>query len=254
VLLLAPLLVGAFAGRSWSAGTLYLSVAALAGFLLRQPLTLLVKVRSGRRGRDILPAVGFWTGVWGAFGLVGVGGLILQGHADLLWLAVPAGPILGWHLWLVARRAERRQWLVEVLASGALALAAPATFWIGVGGHDPRGWWLWALMWAQSATSIDYAFLRLRQRPLTSTPPPGERVRMALSPLLLASVGILGAAALGFTGTLSRWLFVPHAVQGAEVIYGTLRPAVGYKPKAIGFRQLTVSTLFTLLFILLWGQ
>jgi hypothetical protein len=34
---------------------------------------------------------------------------------------------------------------------------------------------------------------------------------------------------------------------------GTLRPAVGYKPTAIGIRQLVVSTLFTILFIITWN-
>lgn len=37
-----------------------------------------------------------------------------------------------------------------------------------------------------------------------------------------------------------------------ETIYGTLRPAVGYKPTRIGIRQLIISTLFTLCFILSW--
>jgi len=41
-------------------------------------------------------------------------------------------------------------------------------------------------------------------------------------------------------------------LQWAETIRGTLKPAVQAKPKAIGMRQLAVSTLFTLLFILAW--
>jgi len=52
VFLLSPLVIGLFAGGRWTTPCLYLIVAALAGFLIRQPLTLAVKVRSGRRSRD----------------------------------------------------------------------------------------------------------------------------------------------------------------------------------------------------------
>jgi hypothetical protein len=36
------------------------------------------------------------------------------------------------------------------------------------------------------------------------------------------------------------------------VIRGVSNPAIGLKPRAIGYRQLVVSTLFTLLFIVTW--
>jgi hypothetical protein len=51
---------------------------------------------------------------------------------------------------------------------------------------------------------------------------------------------------------LPSLLFVPYALQWAEALYGTFKPAVGYKPTAIGMRQLVVSTLFTTLFIVTW--
>ena len=112
-------------------------LAALAGFLLRQPLTLLVKVRSGRRGRDGLPAIRFWIAVWGLLAALCVAELARRGFAWVLLLAAPGVPVFVWQLWLVSRRAERRQWLVEVVGSGVLALTAPAALWIGVGRPDP---------------------------------------------------------------------------------------------------------------------
>ena len=63
--------------------------------------------------------------------------------------------------------------------------------------------------------------------------------------LLLA----IGLCLANITPTL---LFIPYALQWVETIWGTLRPAVGYKPAAIGIRQLVVSTLFTILFIITW--
>jgi hypothetical protein len=59
---------------------------------------------------------------------------------------------------------------VEIVASGILALAAPAAFWVGRGYPDPQGWVLFGLVWLQSAASIVYAYLRLEQRSLTDVP------------------------------------------------------------------------------------
>ena len=85
----------------------------------------------------------------------------MRGFGYLLYLAIPGVFVFAWYLVLLSRRAERRQWLVEILAAGALALNAPAAMWIGLGVPDPSGWLLWALVWAQSAASIVYTYLRL---------------------------------------------------------------------------------------------
>ena len=53
-------------------------------------------------------------------------------------------------------------------------------------------------------------------------------------------------------GWLPTWLWLAYALQFAEVVWGTFFPAVGVKPTRIGIRQLIVSTLFTLVFILTW--
>ena len=47
-------------------------------------------------------------------------------------------------------------------------------------------------------------------------------------------------------------LAIPYALQWGETIWGTIKPAVGMRPTAIGLRQLIVSSLFTVLFILTW--
>ena len=59
----------------------------------------------------------------------------------------------------------------------------------------------------------------------------------------------LVALAAGLGEIVPRWLFLPYAVQFAECVFGTSQPAIGWKPKQIGLRQLFVSTLFTLLFV-----
>ena len=135
VFLFSPLLIGLAASGRWTAASAWLIVAALAAFLVRQPLTVLVKVRSKRRGpQDVAPAV-FWVAVYGLLGSIGLWGLWRHGQAQLAVLALPGLPVFLWHLILVARRAERRQIGVEIVASGVLALAAPAALWVGQGGE-----------------------------------------------------------------------------------------------------------------------
>ena len=179
VFLLSPLLVGIFAGGDRSPATAYLILASLAAFLIRQPITIAVKVYSGRRSRRDLPAARFWFAVYALLGLAGLVGLIALGHAYLLYLAIPAAPVFVWHLYLVSRRAERRQAGVEIVASGVLALAAPAAYWIGQGFPNPLGWWLFGLIWLQSAASIVYAYMRLAQRELSEIPDLKTRLRIA---------------------------------------------------------------------------
>jgi hypothetical protein len=252
VFLLSPLLIGLFAGGSWSVATIYLVIAALAAFLIRQPVTIAVKVYSGRRNRRDLPAAWFWIAVYGLIGAVGLAGLVIQGFAYLFILALPGVPVFIWHLYLVSKRAERRRMGVEIVGSGVLAMAAPAGYWIGIGSLDPIGWLLLALTWLQSAASIVYAYLRLEQRELDSVPDVRNRLMMGRRALIYTTFNLIFAAALGMISLVSPLLPLPYALQWGETIWGTLKPAVGMRPTAIGFRQLFVSSLFTLLFILTW--
>ncbi|MCI0518834.1 MAG: YwiC-like family protein [Chloroflexi bacterium] len=250
VFILSPLLIGLFSAGVWSLAQATLVVAAMSAFLLRQPVTIAVKAYSGRRARRDLPAARFWMLVYGLISLAAVSLLAAQGHAEILLLALPGVPVFLWHLYLVSRRAERRQVGVEVVGSGVLALAAPAALWVGLGEPAPWGWTLFGLCWLQSAASIVYAYLRLEQRELPATPPLPARLRMARRALLYTSFNFILTAALSVAALIPPLLFAPFALQWAETLYGSFSPALGYKPARIGFRQLTVSSLFTILFIL----
>jgi hypothetical protein len=252
VFLLSPLLIGLFVGGRWTAASALLVIAAMAAFLTRQPITMAVKIYSGRRARRELPSTVFWTAIYGLIGVAALGGLVLLGYGYLLILAIPGVLVFAWHLVLVSRRAERRQLGIELVASGVLALAAPAAMWVGLGNPDPLGWLLWALSWLQSAASIVYAYLRLEQREWKSIPGLPERLRLALRPLIYTSFNLALALGLGLSGVVPPLLFIPYALQWFETLWGAYQPAVGVKPTRIGIRQLIVSTLFTILFILAW--
>ncbi len=253
VFFLSPLIIGLYAGGRWSTAAAYLVLASLAGFLVRQPITILIKIYSRRRPRRDLSAAFFWIAIYSLFGLAALTGLVALGFGYLLYLAIPGVAIFAWHLYLVSRRSERRQMGVEVVASGVLALIAPAAMWIGVGSPVSIGWWLWAALWFQSAASIVYAYLRLAQRELAE--PPGARacLRMGRRALLYTTFNLAAALLLSAAGVLPALLFLPYGLQWAESLWGTFNPAIGWRPTAIGFRQLAVSTLFTVLFLFAWS-
>lgn len=253
VLMLAPLLIGLWAGGTFRLASTYLIVASLAGFFMRQPITAVAKVRAGRRPATDLRAAWTWILVYGGIAALHVVGLVLRGFGDILYLAIPAVPVAIWHAWLVMHRAERRQILMEVLASGVLALSAPAAMWIGLGERAPIGWLLWVLVWGCSVSAILCTYMRLTQRTWKTSPTDlRERLhagRLAmLVPLALCVVVLL----LAGSEELPLALLTPFAILLAEAVWGALHPGVGWRPRQIGMRQLVVSVLVTAAFIATW--
>ena len=179
-------------------------------------------------------------------------GLIRAGFGYLLLLAIPGAPVFAWHLWLVSRREERRQVNVEIIATGVLSLAAPAAYWVGIGRYDSAGWWLWILVWLQTAASIVYAYLRLQQREQAEGLERNELWRNGARSFAYATFNLILVFALGLLSVLPRFLFLSYLLQWLETLWGIFHPAVKWKPTRIGIRQLIVSTLWTILFILTW--
>jgi hypothetical protein len=253
VFILSPLLIGIFASRTFTPASLSLVIAAMAAFMLRQPAATLIKIYSRRRSRDDLPAARFWFLAYAVIALIALTALILNGFGDLLYLAVPGIAIFAWHLWLVSKREERRQVNVEIIATGVLSLAAPAAYWVGVNHYDPTGWWLWGLVWFQSAASIVYAYLRLEQREQVKGPErSGMLWKRGWRAALYTSFNLASVLILGLINVLPRFLFLPYLIQWLETMWGITHPAAGWKPTRIGIRQLIVSTLWTVLFIWTW--
>jgi hypothetical protein len=228
-------------------------LSAFSAFLIRQPITIAVKIYSGRRSKRDLTAAVFWAAIYGILMLLGLVGLVYYGYSYVLLLAVPGIPVFAWYLWLVNKRSERRQVGVEIVASGVLALTAPAGYWIGLAIYDPVGWLLFLLIWLQSAASIVYTYMRLNQRELSDIPDFTIRLSMGRRALLYSSFNLMLVFMLSITDKVPALLPIPYAVQWLETVWGTLKPAVGVKPTIIGVRQLIISTIFTILFIVFWG-
>ena len=252
VFIFSPLLVGIFAGNQFTLVSLSLVVAVVAAFLIRQPVTIAIKVYAGRRTRGDLPAALVWITVYGIILALALYALITAGFGYMLILGLAGVLVLAWHLWLISQRQERRQVNVEIIATGVLSLAAPAAYWVGMGRYEPTGWWLWVLVWLQTAASIVHAYMRLEQRELRAMPVYRDLWKMGLPALIFTTLNLIMTLSLALASSLPPLLFVPYLLQWLETVWGVFHPAIRWKPTQIGIRQLIVSTLWTMLFIVTW--
>jgi len=158
-----------------------------------------------------------------------------------------------WYLVLVARREERRQIGLDVLAAGALALAAPAGLWLGLDRPDPHGWLLWILLWAQSAAALVHVYGQLVER-LTAkgAQTAGELWSSAGAGMLLSVANVVGTLLLAVVEEVPVTLVVPYLLQLTEAVLRLRRPAPSRRPSQIGLRQMWVSAVFSVIFLMAW--
>jgi hypothetical protein len=143
---------------------------------------------------------------------------------------------------------------VEIIGAGALALAAPAAYWVSGGGSDPEAWLLWGLTWLQSAASIVHVHLRLEQRRLELMPELASRLRMGRRSLSYNGFNQLASLALALGGWVPTLVPVAFGLTFLDAIEGVFRPAVGTRPRRIGVRQLLISSAFVLMMVLAYMQ
>jgi hypothetical protein len=244
---IGPLVLGASAAGRVTSDLAWLSLAALAAFLFRQPLTIVIKILSARRSRrELLPAL-IWTCILGGIAAGALTGLIAAGNSRLLWLAIPGLLVFAWHLRLVSRRQERGQLGIELVAAGVLALTAPAAYWTAGGMDLGLPWLLWSFCWLQSAASIVFIYFRLDQRELPVLPPAAERGRTGQRTLTYHAFNLAAALLASLLGWLPWLMTAAFGLMLADALEGVLRPPVRRKPAAIGLRQLMASLLFFLI-------
>jgi hypothetical protein len=253
VFLLSPLIIGLATARAWNPASLWVVLAAFSAFLIRQPLIIVVKVLSKRRPRRDLAPARFWLAIYGLLGLLALAGTIWSGYSYILWLAIPGIPVFAWHLYLVSKRSERRQIGIELVATGVLALCAPAAYWVGTRSTSSIGWLLFLACWLQSAASIVYAYLRLEQRELKEVPDFSHKLKMGARSLAYTTFNLVFILVLIAFRLFPPLIALAFLIQWLENIYGLLVPAIGVKPTRIGFRQLFISAVFTISFILFWA-
>jgi len=190
-----PILLGL--GVAWSAAGLLVALAAIMGFLARQPLKWwLGDVRRGRRyPRTVLARRAFVVLAVVAAGALAAAVLLARGPLLLaVALAAPlAATALAFDLSLRGREAA-----AELVAPLALAAAAPAIA-LAAGWDQAAAFGLWGVLAARVVPSIVYVRARLR---LDRGEPAG------VTTALVMHAGGVGVAALLAAAGLAPWLSV----------------------------------------------
>ncbi len=249
---LGPLIVGTAAARAFPVAEAAVVLLATSAFLAHQPATVAVKAAARRAPRtDLAPAL-VWTAGYGLLAAAGLAWLLAGGHRVVL-LPVAAGLVLfPLHLWLVARRAERRQLLFQLAGAVGLALWAPAAYVVGRGEAQAEGGaavLLWALLALHSAGAVLTVGLRLGWRGRAAPPPLPERLERA-APTLLLHAAALTLAAWSLPRAPFPFGVLAFVLVLADAWLAALRPRPRAMPRRLGFRQLAVTTVFVVLLAL----
>lgn len=165
-MLLVPLLVGlGVAGRVDAPGLLFAG-AALALFLARYPMTMMLKRPRLRRE----PAWPVWTLVY----LLLAGGFTLPllgsyGRWGLMGIGALAGLLMVAYLMMVARRAEMTA-AGEWLGIAGLTLTAPGAYYAATGILDGTAMLLWLINLLYFGGTVFYVKLKVREQPRRPAP------------------------------------------------------------------------------------
>jgi hypothetical protein len=243
--LLVPFFVGVLVAGRWNLAVTLVLLGGMAGFLLRQPLTIWLRIRAGQGRKKDGPPAAAWTVGLAVVALVCFVGLVALGLAAILWLLVPIAAIFTLYLLAVLqRRANSRTLWNEVAGAAGLAATAPAAYIAASGRLDAVAWLLWGLMAGQNGLGVLYVRLRIADTHGRSM---GRRPILLAHALVLAAAGIL--AFIGQTPWLAVVPFAAYFLRAAWAVAGR-RPVANIK--RFGFSEVGVEILGGLLIAAGW--
>lgn len=231
--LLVPFGVGTAVAPTVNLPILLTLLAALSLFLLRQPVTVWLRVRRGKARRADGPLAWVWImllmGTAVTCGLI----LLLSGFTALLWLALPL--LLIFVLYLGAARYGRtslRSLGMEVSGAAALALTAPAAYLAGTGQHGAIAAALWLLLAAQNVLGALYVRMRIADTHRRPTYRPGLVLAHLLGAILILTLGLVK--------WLPLWTFVPFFLILLRAVWAARQPRPIPNVKRFGFLEMGV--------------
>lgn len=238
--LLVPYFVGVMVAGTWNLAAFLVLLGGLAGFLMRQPATVAMRVRAGRgRRADGRPALA-WTIFFGTIAFACLLGLLALGRAALLWLLIPMVGIFV--LYLLAsrqRRASVRSLWMELAGALGLSAMAPAAYIAATGQLDDTAWALWALMAGQNGLGVLYVRLRIADTH-------GRDVNR-MTVVWIHGLVLLGVAAAAFLEAIPWLAVLPFAGFLIRAIWAAARVRPVANIKRFGFSEIGAEILGGLL-------
>lgn len=239
ILLFSVALGAGVAGRV-SLPLLLFTLAALALFLARHPLTLMVK-GSNFTGKAIL-----WEAIYVAMAVVAFLPLLFIYH--LWWLSlfgIALALYLGAYLYLVVSRKQRTV-LGEMIGISGLSMAAPAAYYVSMGVWQVGALYLWLLSYLYHASSIFYVKMKVRQRSLPNLALSlVQRWQLGYKLLLYLGTLIIALLYLGLGGQVSALVFMAYLPLIGKAVWGVFHPTKVASIRALGWTEVAHGFLFT---------
>jgi hypothetical protein len=233
--LLEPILAGLLVAPSWAG--FWLALAAVAVFLLHQPLK--VALKDWRSRRSYVRTRWAWR-----FALLYAGvallsfGLGLAHVASPVFLPLLLAVLLSAVQFFYEARNRGRELIPEVF--GALALAAAAPVILLAGGQSlTQALALWVLLGLRVVTSLMYVRTKLRYlRGKAASRWPTVAAHLA---------ALVAAAGLVWGGVVSAWLVVALLLLTGRAVYSLYYATGAVRPKIIGFQELAFGVAYVVL-------
>ncbi len=227
-------------------------IAGVALFLAREPLSLGVKWRFGRKPKPVPKACCFWAGVYLAISALAGLLLVFRGELwGLIWLGLAGAAVLAVHLTLVARRLMMTAW-GEWIGVLGVSLIMPALYLARWETLDLHAMGLWLVGLAQVTGPIFYIRLKVRIQARLSAPPPlPQRLLAAWRPLLFSMASLTLTWLMGWWDWVPPWSWIALLPSALKHLWG----AIQWTPKGqLDIRRLGwIEVANILLFALLLG-
>jgi hypothetical protein len=233
-----PLVLGLCLAPGWAA--LGVALTFLAGFLLHHPAKL---VLADLRRRTLYPRTRQALRVGAAYAVVAAAGFVLAVlNADgptFLWPLLLAAPVAALQLAYDARNRSREA-VPELAGAAALAAVAPAEL-LSSGWPVGLAAAVWCVAAGRGITSVLYVRTRLRRD--RGKPGPVGSAVAAHVVLLGASLALVAQGSLPVAGVLAAALLLLRSLWGFSPWHRVVRP------QAVGYQEVGVGLLTTLLLI-----
>lgn len=159
---LVPYFVGTAVSGTFNLATLLVLIGGMALFLLRQPMTVWLRIRQRRGRKADLPIVQKLTIGLLAVTLLCFIGLLLMGLTEILILTIPVVLLAALYgLASLSKTTSVRNLWMELAGAAGLALMAPAAMIAATGESSTETWTVFGLMALQNVLGVFYVRLRI---------------------------------------------------------------------------------------------
>jgi hypothetical protein len=242
---LVPYFVGLLVAGQWNVPALVVLIGGLAGFLIRQPASVYLRIRSGKGRRSDESLAAAWMLILGAIALLSLVALLAMGLMELLWLLVPMVGIFAFYLVATRqRRAAVRTLWMELAGAVGLAAMAPAAYIAATGQLDSIAWALWLLLAGQNALGVLYVRLRIADT---------HQRQIARLPILWVHIlAVIGLSLAALANQIPWLVVVPFAGYLVRAIWAVSKVRPVANIKRFGFSEIAYEILGGLLIATGW--